>query len=186
VQDALTIAEASEKFCTKCERWQSRTAFFRDRSRPDGLFPWCKECQVTAISVYRKTDQGKRMRSEEGRRYHRTIRGRQVVKAAKRRFYQTKAGRAELARTSRRQREQHPDRYAARQAVNRAVAQGSLIRPDQCGRCGRTGPEAGGRGRIEGHHHMGYAPEYWLDVLWLCHPCHDLADGVGDAGRKVG
>jgi hypothetical protein len=50
-------------------------------------------------------------------------------------------------------------------AVEAALKRGKLRKPKACEDCGK-------RGRVEGHHHKGYAPEYWLDVLWLCAPCH--------------
>lgn len=44
----------------------------------------------------------------------------------------------------------------------------SFTRPDNCEACGRTCvPHA--------HHYKGYEPEHWLDVQWLCVPCHDRA-----------
>ena len=59
----------------------------------------------------------------------------------------------------------HPERTKARAAMNWGVRSGYLIRPTVCSVCQRERP-------IEGHHHLGYAPEHWFDVAWLCRPCH--------------
>lgn len=70
----------------------------------------------------------------------------------------------------------HRQRYAAnqsrmlaRQAVYRAVRAGTLVRPTQCSRCPAVG-------KMQGHHHKGYAAEFQLDVEWLCGRCHKIAD----------
>ena len=38
---------ANLKSCTKCEKPQPLSAFNKDRTRPDGHFPWCRECKKT-------------------------------------------------------------------------------------------------------------------------------------------
>ena len=55
----------------------------------------------------------------------------------------------------------NPHRERAWRAVETAVANGTLIRPDRC-RCGRTA-------RLVAHHDDYSRP---LDVLWLCGVCH--------------
>jgi len=62
-----------------------------------------------------------------------------------------------------RSRERHPDRVAARQATAAAIDRGELVR-QPCGICGAEPTQA--------HHHRGYAPEHWFDVIWLCRAHH--------------
>lgn len=58
----------------------------------------------------------------------------------------------------------------AYRAVKLALQSGRLIRPDQCGRCGRKDTKAkGGRTIIHAHHRDYSRP---LDVEWLCAKCH--------------
>src|SRR5208283_5739373 len=56
----------------------------------------------------------------------------------------------------------NPEKIAAKQMVNKAVKDGSLIKSGTCEKCGASG-------RIEGHH-----PDYSkpMEVVWLCPPCH--------------
>src|ERR1700674_1693130 len=61
----------------------------------------------------------------------------------------------------------HPEIHRAHKAIVYAIRIGKLIRPLTCSNCGNGG-------RIQAHHHQGYAPERKLDVIWLCHPCHKL------------
>jgi hypothetical protein len=63
----------------------------------------------------------------------------------------------------------------ARSAVNNAVQAGKLIVPKVCLSCGGTS-SAPDRRPVEAHHYLGYAPEHWLDIIWLCHRCHSRAD----------
>jgi hypothetical protein len=67
-------------------------------------------------------------------------------------------------------RKKHPLQYRANVAVSKAVKRGDLVRPNLCSQCGK-------RCKPQAHHHKGYAEEFWLDVIWLCRPCHVLADG---------
>jgi hypothetical protein len=36
---------SGERSCSKCGHWKLRTDFYRDKSRPDGLDPYCKPCR---------------------------------------------------------------------------------------------------------------------------------------------
>ena len=57
----------------------------------------------------------------------------------------------------------------AYRAVRTALAQGVLVRPQQCTRCGRSGHALDGRSIIHAHHHDYTKP---LDVEWICAKCH--------------
>lgn len=62
-------------------------------------------------------------------------------------------------------------------AVRRAIKAGHLTAPTACQQCGSESPPAfDGRRTIQAHHFLGYSPEHWLDVRWLCIPCHRKAD----------
>jgi hypothetical protein len=54
----------------------------------------------------------------------------------------------------------------AQTLVGRAVADGRMVRPDTlpCVRCGKQARQY--------HHHNGYEPEHYLDVVPMCASCH--------------
>ena len=54
------------------------------------------------------------------------------------------------------------DNYKARTAVSNAVRLGNLTK-SPCAKCGEVKVEA---------HHWSYEKKHWLDVMWLCVPCH--------------
>lgn len=45
------------KYCTKCETKKSITAFYKDRSRKDGLTTACKNCRRIYLLQYRRTSE---------------------------------------------------------------------------------------------------------------------------------
>lgn len=67
--------------------------------------------------------------------------------------------RAESAALSRKR---YPDKARARNAVQRAVKAGRLMRPERCEDCGNPGA-------VEASHDDYSKP---LEVEWLCRPCH--------------
>jgi len=57
----------------------------------------------------------------------------------------------------------------AQKYLNNAIRDGRFERKYECEDCGTT------ERKIEGHHHMGYERENWLNVQWLCVNCHKKA-----------
>lgn len=71
-----------------------------------------------------------------------------------------------------------PEQKAAAYAMKRALKRGELERSLKCAYCGLNDSYT------HGHHHNGYDPAHWLDVIWLCSRCHAMAHGAGSGGRK--
>ncbi len=62
------------------------------------------------------------------------------------------------------------EKVRARSAVMIALNSGRMVRPTSCSDCGQERS-------LQAHHHMGYDREHWLDVEWLCGPCHRALHG---------
>jgi hypothetical protein len=62
------------------------------------------------------------------------------------------------------------EQEVAWRAFHKAERAGKIVRPSACSRCDKTG-------KIEAHHHNGYAREHRLDVVFLCEPCHKAEHG---------
>lgn len=84
------------------------------------------------------------------------------VRENKRRWKRTEKGKRATAKY-----QPSPLKQQARNAVNYAVIVGTLVR----GPCAHNGP--GCRGKVQAHHHRGYAKRHWLTVTWLCAKHHD-------------
>lgn len=80
----------------------------------------------------------------------------------------SRRNRASLKRSVARHREKNRHKHAANRAVHQAIKSGRLVRPDTCSRCKRAAYVGD---KIHAHH-WSYAPEHWLDVVWLCLNCH--------------
>ena len=66
----------------------------------------------------------------------------------------------------RRLKAKYPQRFKARNKVNRAVAKGIIPKASSqtCAHCGNPAKDY--------HHHNGYEESNWLDVVPLCKACH--------------
>lgn len=65
---------------------------------------------------------------------------------------------------------EYGNQIRARACVQYKVHTGSLIKPKICSINDNC------KGRIEAHHYLGYEPEHWLDIQWLCTKHHAAVD----------
>ena len=125
----------------------------------DGHLNKCKECtkkdtranRAANLDYYREYDRGRAMlphRVQARSEYKQTDRGKAVKLASCEKWAKNNVAKRK-----------------AHHAVNNAVRDGRLIKPDNCESCGATG-------LIHGHH-----PDYSkpLEVEWLCPKCHSAA-----------
>jgi len=98
------------KRCRKCGATKPVDAFGRDRSRPDGRFPWCLECKRAWESARREANiDAERARGRASYARHRERR----IAAVAERYRSDPAVRAAHLDAARRYVERHPDRRAA-------------------------------------------------------------------------
>jgi hypothetical protein len=153
--------------------------FCKSKNQKDGLEPRCRACRSASAAKRNARPEVKHQKTEYARKWRKlnpekysanykkhnprkeNIERRRVSTA---RWLKTAAGKA----SRRRQILANPEKFAARTAVMVAVRTGALVKPKNCTLCGDGG-------RIEGHHHNGYAPQFHLDVTWLCCRCHNQA-----------
>jgi hypothetical protein len=111
-----------------------------------------------------------RRQSPEKKRAIVAARDPEAVRRAERKRWGTPRRRASLRASSARQRPKNKaeGKAPARYAVMNAVRDGRL-KKQPCEVCGTW--------LVDAHHHMGYEPEHWLDVQWLCVIHHKAAHG---------
>jgi hypothetical protein len=136
------------KRCFKCLRDLPLTAFYRHAQMADGHLSKCGDCTRADVKRHRLQN------LDEIRTYDRQ-------RSA---YAQRKALRERVTADWR---AAHPDGAKAQAIANIAVRDGKLQRVTECEGCGRDDV------RIEKHH-----PDYSepLFVVWLCKPCHAIAD----------
>lgn len=134
------------KRCFKCGLEKPVEAFYRHPQMADGRLGKCKDCTKLDMRVDRATKP--RVREYD----------RQRAKLPHRK--------ANIARVSKAWETRFPDRAKAHDAAGNALRDGKLTKPLLCEGCGL--PK-----RLEKHHHDYSKP---LLVVWLCKPCHAIAD----------
>jgi ribosomal protein S27AE len=137
--EPLPRITVTSKRCPNCETVLPASEFASNKATRDGLHAYCLACN-------RERQADERARRGEGYREMR------------RRYRATPEGRAAYLRY----RYAHPTKHAAHKAVQLAVKEGRLVRPDTCSQCGDGG--------LIDSHHDDYAQQ--LDVRWLCRWCH--------------
>lgn len=175
------------KKCSKCKEWKDESEFYRNNNRKTGLQAQCKICNRATVAQFSKTEKAAQMR----KRYRQTERYKELMRNAmaeyrktekgKQVFHQmntSEKGKARYARQrqtdtykvrhrsdSHKYRKSHPEIIKAHNAIGLAIRQGKLPKPTtlKCN-CGNQAKHY--------HHHKGYEPEHWLDVIPLCIQCH--------------
>ena len=108
---------------------------------------------------YRQSEKGK-ISSQKGRKKFRRT---EKYKLGNKRYRQTEKSKATLKRYC----INNPEKVKALHAVNNAIRDGKLVRPDTfiCSFCSK---------QAENYHHPSYKPEHHLDVIPVCIKCHNL------------
>lgn len=131
------------KVCGKCKQEKASTHFTADKSKKFGLGCYCKQCNV-----------------QKSREWHIKNRERKNAYGVQYNKNNPEVGK----RNNKRWMEKDPNRQRAQNAVKREIRKGSIVRPSACSKCNQPG-------FVEAHHDS-YAPDKWLDVVFLCRSCH--------------
>lgn len=142
------------KRCFKCGVEKPVEDFYRHPHMADGRLGKCKDCTKLDMRIDRRTKP--RVRAYDRERA-------------------SQPHRVQLRdRVVREWRKANPERAKAVEKANNAVRDGKLTRPVICEGCGLPV-------RVEKHHHDYNQP---LAVVWLCKPCHALADKIRRAMER--
>lgn len=138
-----------KKQCSRCMQSKGENYFYKNKAMPDGIDRYCKDCRIAVNKLYKKSEKGER---------------------ATRRFWKSEKGRIASRRAA--VKIQGTNIKKAHNAVATAVKSGKLpnVRTQKCAFCGKQAKNY--------HHHKGYDPAHWLDVLPCCVPCHRRAEGI--------
>lgn len=145
-QDPYATHKTGTKRCIGCKQTMSIYCFSTDVIRGDGLRPICKECRRKASRDWQNKNK------DAVRRYIKDYQAR---------------NKEVIAQRTKKYRQDHPDRYAATNAVWSAILTGKLPKASEhpC-----ANPKC--TNHANQYHHASYEPEHWLDVIPLCVSCH--------------
>lgn len=151
------------KRCHKCNEIKPLSEFSKDKKGKNGLLCQCKKCRCNYVIQYQKTEKGKLVCKKANRKYSQSKKG----KLCYQEYAQSKKFKLKNKQARKRIKLKYPQRIKARTAVNHAIREGKLPRPNSL-KCSCSEPAQ------QYHHHKGYAPEHWLDVIPVCKKCHDI------------
>jgi len=144
------------KKCKECGELKELDEFYNSWATKDRRGSKCKECLKKYANKHRaeNIESARDYDNERSRLPHRKALNKSVVTNY---------------------RKNNPERYYAHNAVNNAVRDNRLKKPNYCTRCGKGGI-------IHGHHHDYSKP---LEVEWLCVVCHSQERGKPEAKEIV-
>lgn len=152
--------------CARCGKRKAKSEFYGDPRKKNGYHSWCKPCVRAGAAEYREANR------ERINTYMRAYSTRPEVRERNRknwtRYHRTEKGKRRAANHAAASKQRNPQKFKARWALALAVRNGLIVRPNKCQTCGNPG-------KVEAHHHLGYAPQHIFDVHWLCFKCHRAA-----------
>lgn len=150
------------KYCPHCEQFKPLDKFYKKRAG-NGVFSICIDCRRVQGKEYWEANK-ERLRQWTRERYYRN---KERHRAIQRRYSASEKGRAMQRRKYQRRKAKDLNKVRVRAALSHAIADGKLPSASRliCSECGKQAEQY--------HHHLGYEPEHWLDVIPLCKKCHD-------------
>lgn len=142
--------------CIKCDKYQPESEYYRSTMRANGTGE-CKSCTRARVRANReaKIDYYREFDRKRANLPHRV--------QARKEYAQTEAGKERKSAAIKAWAVRNPASCKAHNAVNNAVRDGRLIKPDTCESCNNKCNPHG--------HHCDYNKP--LDVMWLCVSCHN-------------
>lgn len=147
------------KTCNACRRQFPLTSFYAQPGAGDGRGGSCKNCVKTHVRANRAEN------IEHYREFDRQRADLPHRVAGRKEYAQTDRGKERVAAGSKAWAKRHPEQRKAHVALNNALRDKRIIRPDRCDDCQNPGA-------VHGHHDDYTKP---LIVRWLCVPCYALA-----------
>jgi len=151
------------KRCPACKKVKSFSEFYKDKYTNSGLKAYCKSCtKIRGNKYYSENVEKIILRNHK---YKNTPSTRIVyldLLRKRRKIYSQKV--------------KNKLRINAVARVNIAVKRGKLNKPKICYK------NKDCKGRIEGHHYLGYKKEHWFDIKWLCRKHHT---GIHNEQREI-
>lgn len=148
-------------FCNRCQTTKTPQDFTRSSGS------WCVSCKAENSKIYYWKNKDN-INLEKKKRYNEDSDYREKVLVRNRAYFEE--NKEEIYRKQAeadRKRKKDPEerkKFQARRKISNSLAAGKIMRKP-CDICGSTE-------NLEAHHYMGYEPENWLNVQWLCRKHH--------------
>lgn len=145
------------KTCYKCRQEKPAVEFTKNKTSPDGLSIYCRECSREYSRAWRAAHPGKAWEYVREWRKANPERRREIERKY----------RSQFTPSERKQREKMRNavRSTAWRRLREAIEEGRIHKPSRCEDCGVVFPVE----QIHGHHEDYTKP---LNVIWVCRGCH--------------
>lgn len=163
------------KSCFKCGVEKPLSEYYKHPQMKDGHLNKCKDCTKEAVKQNRVSKEGYYKNYDRNRPNHRS-RAKAGNERKKVKYKSNQGFRESVLKCNRKWIENNPKKRMAQNAANNAVRDGKIVRKTSCEHCNN-------KVKLQ-KHHWSYEEEYWLDVVWLCPPCHGKEHKrLNDLGR---
>lgn len=152
------------KHCNKCNTTKDVTDFSKCKSAHDGLQGRCKACRKAMQQEYQQTTAGRTVFIAGKAKYREKDTTKQYERAYAKLYQATPQGKCAKKKGDIKFKKLNPVKVIANNYVKTKLLSGKLISPPKCEHCES-------RGKLQAHHHS-YLQKDWLNVTWLCQPCH--------------
>lgn len=162
-----------KKRCTKCGEEKDLEEFPRKKTGKNGRRSMCTLCTAAANAKWYYLNRKRSLKSSA--KWASENRDRMNKSSAKWVAANPEDAAVGHRKDAAQDRDRHQRQIKARREVTEAIRTNRLV-VGPCAVCDLAPKKVKGRQRIQAHHHKGYAPKCWLDVIWLCVPDHIEAD----------
>jgi len=146
------------KICNNCKLFKPLSEFYKSKREKDGLQSWCKECTITRVKEFNKTEDGKISQSKACKKY-----------------YLTEKGKIARNKSNNKYKISNPEKRKVHSIIEHALRDGKLIKKP-CEVCYTTV-------KVEAHHDDYSKP---LDIKWLCRKDHKLVHRILKILKELG
>lgn len=158
------------KRCSKCKEIKPFSEFNKDKTKKDGNTSRCKSCRIDDHKQYYKANKEKEI--ERSKKYQKTEKGKINHQEARFRYNKSDKGKKKNRKASSHYRFNNPEKFNARDFVNKAIGKGDIPRPSLLKCHYYTQNSDCEKQAKQYHHYLGYEPEHWLDIVPVCRNCH--------------
>jgi len=151
------------KCCSRCQEEKPQGDFYRRTKSPDGLAPLCKRCDNARKKRWIHANMSRHEEfTQKWKKENPEAQAAIQQRAHKKLLERNPRFNSE---TTQCYRKRYPERDRAHRAVQRAVREGKMVKPNICECCGKQTESP----NLDGHHEDYSKP---LEVNWLCRQCH--------------